>query len=1201
MQRRRRSSASVSSDQAAPGADASAFGQANQTARDHFANATAGAGQALPDLEELQGLFGEDFSDVRVHWGGGAALEALGARAATDGESIAMGPDATQASLYEELIHVMQARRGGGGGDGTSSPSDPHERQASGLAGVLASGGQIDTSSIGGTSGSGGIHRDTDRGALQYSAPTHEVADASAAQADLDATPEQNAQELNVAIMSGDMRTVYMLLSGDNAAISSAYRGYFGTSVAMHMIDHLPIAHLSTGLAYARTGQADLQSRIRAITWDIVGTDEEKLYGILEAASIEERSAMANNAVIRFYILQDTSGNIRDRCMQVLEPLIESGGLSAEARQALWDSVEAEEAQLASQVETLITRLDARLGYFDDDEAGMITDVTAWVQQRGAFPNLDVEAGTPAELMPAVTWLRGQLSSRQYEQVLNLLRTGGQTTPMDAIDEAGSDTTLGFSDTDEAGIYTAISNATPEQRQAILADPAQLARVMSYLDEGTEQDRAMALLRGGGTGETATAYQELMAELDARVYISDGTVWSCLERMTSSELVRIRDDAALMARIEAGISDVPRLHALVGYTGQCVAATVDEQAAALDASNERVVARIEHGVDSLDDDEDQVYRAVLQWQTAGGVMDATRDARLLARARAALRQLGTARSTEIMDALQGSRLVTWQDRLESSAVGAGTDNTGMDDTLKDVPDLVLVREWSNLSDYRERATSACSEAEVQALGGFIVDINNDIKYMLSEERSDWRDLLGDLRGRLIAALRQPGYAEMARREFHYVTRAEMLVRLQYAQAREVADNDRGPGFWNNISMGLNDTWSATGVATEQAFGTYRTEATEAVAAVDGSAEEQQAVTEADAAYESYLRSHEEYESAKAASAAIAGAIVGVIVSTIVTIATAGSAGPACAAFLGTVIGAAFTELTEAAVQGNAYDVEQGAQDLGIALVTGVISLGMGQVVDKIATGAAATTRVQALNTALQARFGDTFARYAGTVGTSALESALSTFPQNYATDLIRTEGLLRQDLGGATGALQSAASDFGVNILTSGIQHAVNDRTDVLADLRRRGDWDEYADQLLQKGLVDLAISTAASQLIAGEMPSPQGMVKLICKVASTTNSARMNAGAAERDVNDTLTFFNSADADTLQSVKFIGPATASRIIQARGAGGFSSLQDLIDVPHFTERVLTPAASEIRDDFLQQREAEAASGGGTDAASTSGG
>ena len=62
-------------------------------------------------------------------------------------------------------------------------------------------------------------------------------------------------------------------------------------------------------------------------------------------------------------------------------------------------------------------------------------------------------------------------------------------------------------------------------------------------------------------------------------------------------------------------------------------------------------------------------------------------------------------------------------------------------------------------------------------------------------------------------------------------------------------------------------------------------------------------------------------------------------------------------------------------------------------------------------------------------------------------------------------------------------------------------------------------------------------------------------------------------------------------ATKFIGPATASRIIQARGAGGFSSLQDLLDIPYFTERVLTPAASEIRDDFLQQREAAAAAGG----------
>lgn len=1165
-------------------------------AKDKFAQATQGAGSQLPDAEKLSALFGEDLSDVRVHWGDGAALGELGAKAATDGKTIAMGPNADQTSLVEEVAHVVQARQtagGAGGGTGTSEPGQRHERAAKGVAKDVQQGAQVDRSQLGGLGGGGAIHRDEDAGALSYARPTEEVDDPNHAQSDLDATPEQKAQQLGAAIRGNDMREIYSVLGGDNQAVKDAYVAYFGRTVQADMRAHLNITNLTHGLAFARYGKADIASRVQAVTWDIIGTDEDKLYQILENASMEERLALANNRVALFDILNDTSGAVRERCMQVLRPLMDNSALSEAARQALFERIRQDEAELGNAVDTLITRLEARKGWVNDDEAGMLSDVEAWVKGRGGgFPDLDTSKGEPAELMPAVNWLRSELSSREYEQALNSLRSGGNRSTMDKIDEAGSDTTWGISNTDEDGIYQALTEATPAERQTLLNDQAQLDRILSYLDEGSEQERAMAILRGTGTGDTASAYQELLAELDSWMWVSDSTIWSCLERMNTTELVRLRSDADLIAKIEDGISDVSRFHALIGYAGVSVDPNDPNAAAAaeteLKASNERLVSRIEHAVDSWDDNEDQIYLAVLEWQSAGGIMDPAADDALLRRARIALYDLDQARRSEILSALNGSRLVTWKDRMESASAGLGTDNTAMDDMIKNVPDIVLVREWSNLPVYKEQAEAAETEQQVNALANFIVDVDNDIKFMLKEERSDWRDMLGDLRGKLITALRTPAMADMARREFQYVPRAEILTRLQYAQARSLSDHDRGPGFWNGISMGYNDLFSETGTNTEQAFGQYRTEATEAVQAVDGSAEETAAVEEADAAYQTYLKSHEEYEAAKAASAAIAGAIVGVIVATIVTIATAGTAGPACAGFLGSVMGAAFTELTEAAIQGNSYDVDQGALDLTTSVVTGLITLGMGQVVDKISKGAAATARVQAINAALKARYGDTFARFAGNVGKTTLSAALSDFPSNYASDLIKTEGLLRQEMGGVGGAIERTLQNYGTSILTSGIQHAVNDRTDLLADLRTRGEWDEYADALVKKGLIDLGIATVASQIIAGRTPNAQDMVKLLCKVASTTTSSRANAAAAQRDVASTLSFFNSADAETLQTVPYIGSATASRIIQARGAGGFSSLQDLLEIPYFTERVLSPAAMDIRNDFHQKRAEEQA-------------
>ncbi|MEC8425465.1 MAG: helix-hairpin-helix domain-containing protein, partial [Myxococcota bacterium] len=296
-----------------------------------------------------------------------------------------------------------------------------------------------------------------------------------------------------------------------------------------------------------------------------------------------------------------------------------------------------------------------------------------------------------------------------------------------------------------------------------------------------------------------------------------------------------------------------------------------------------------------------------------------------------------------------------------------------------------------------------------------------------------------------------------------------------------------------------------------------------------------------------------------------------------------------AAFMGSVMGAAFTELTEAAIQGNAYDIDKGATDLTASVVTGMITLGMGHVVNQIAKGAAATSRVQALNTALKAKYGDTFARFSGKVGKTTLTAALVDFPRNYANDLIRTEGLLRKELGGAGGAIERTLQGYGTKILAAGIQHAVNDRTELLAELRKKGEWDQYADQLVRKGIIDVGIATAAHHLVAGRMPNAQDLVKLLCRVASTTNSANLTAAKAQKqDAASTLKFFNTADAKTLQEVKFIGPVTAQRIIQARGSGGFSSLDALLSVPRFTERVLSPAAMEIRDDFHRKRSAEEA-------------
>jgi hypothetical protein len=280
---------------------------------------------------------------------------------------------------------------------------------------------------------------------------------------------------------------------------------------------------------------------------------------------------------------------------------------------------------------------------------------------------------------------------------------------------------------------------------------------------------------------------------------------------------------------------------------------------------------IEESVDHWDDNEDKIYKSVIAWQDAGGRMTDGEDTQLIVRVYTALLQVSTARWEEIYKALMGTRRLTWKDRLESSVVGAGTDDTGLEATIKDVPDAVLVREWSNLSTYRERAKGAKSEAEVQGLADFIVDIDNDTKSMIKGDRDDWLELVGQLREKLITALKKPEIAKIAQDEFHYTVRDRVLARLRYAQSAAYAEHDRGPGFWNDISMSLMDTGSATGAETEKEFGEAHGARVSVEQSEEGSEEEKEALTHAAEQNKEYLSSHSDYSAAKAS---VAGGIAG---------------------------------------------------------------------------------------------------------------------------------------------------------------------------------------------------------------------------------------------------------------------------------------------------------------------------------------
>lgn len=104
--------------------------------------------------------FGQDFSQVRVHTDSAAQTltDAMNAKAVTHGEDIAFAPSryapesgAGRTLLAHELAHVTQQRQGGG------APAAA-EQHARGAAQTVASGGQVNATSLGGADP--GLHCD---------------------------------------------------------------------------------------------------------------------------------------------------------------------------------------------------------------------------------------------------------------------------------------------------------------------------------------------------------------------------------------------------------------------------------------------------------------------------------------------------------------------------------------------------------------------------------------------------------------------------------------------------------------------------------------------------------------------------------------------------------------------------------------------------------------------------------------------------------------------------------------------------------------------------------------------------------------------------------------------------------------------------------------------------------------------------------
>jgi hypothetical protein len=137
-------------------------GSKDEAPTELFDQATSGAAQKVPFLEDMEASFGQDFSDVEAHVGEKQEMSKMGARAAAMGDHVAFAdtkPD--RKTVAHELAHVVQQRnvdQNVARLSEVSSPSDEAEREANAVAAAVTSGEQVDAGSLS-LVASGTVHR----------------------------------------------------------------------------------------------------------------------------------------------------------------------------------------------------------------------------------------------------------------------------------------------------------------------------------------------------------------------------------------------------------------------------------------------------------------------------------------------------------------------------------------------------------------------------------------------------------------------------------------------------------------------------------------------------------------------------------------------------------------------------------------------------------------------------------------------------------------------------------------------------------------------------------------------------------------------------------------------------------------------------------------------------------------------------------
>jgi len=864
----------------------------------------------------------------------------------------------------------------------------------------------------------------------------------------LDLVDRVNA--LHAALQAGDSGPLRRLLAGDNSELKRTYKLRHGRSVGAAITASFPKSQQAALLAFAEHGELDAVTEATAMALGMFGAQQDDLFALVEEATDAERQVMTVDPDLQL----------------ALQRALNDAEL-ARARHALSAG-----AQDLPDLAGLQRMVESRKGWVNDDEAAMLRDVQAWSIRRGPLDG-------PA-LEQALAVVAGELSDQEAIEARALLRNGGQLTLPDQVDVAAAGTTLEiFADTDEDQLYEALRSASPAQRQALLQDPAQRQDLEAALDPG-ERTRALLLLESTSTGGAAEALDAVLDLIDGWVLWSDSALFDALMALSSADLARLRVGEPL-AWMEERIEDPARLHTLLGL------GTADGQE--VKGGNDYLLSCLQQSVRGPDD-VDAAYRAVIAWQDAGGAFNDHVDPAARANAHNAVADMAPFHRVKLESALDGLAPLTWEDRLVATGQGLHIEDDDMDETLRDVPDDVLLLEWSNLAEFSERALGITAQAEFDALKNFVPDLSPWVLALLHRERDDAVDKVAELRERLRVALEDPALVALASERFGYLPIAEDLERLRYAWSSEQQQEQR-EGKGNALSRTVMDGISHDGMESEADFAKYH-----------HSVDTGQAQQDQDQAHLDWLASGQDYAQAKAAAAAIAGGVVGIGVGFLATLASGGAAAGLTAKLIGTLCGSAAEELIEAAILGREVKTEEAALDMAQSFLETLAGHGLGKVAKGLNAQLSATATAESFYGAVEGQLGSRVAAGMKATQKQGLDLLIKEFPLGYAADLARTEGVLRLEAGGAV----QVAAQQALPELRTAITSWLLPTELIVAELKMASTLPVRRDELIKELTLIHGGRAAVEQLLeslsSGEGPTGEEGASLLTKIGGAADKA---------------------------------------------------------------------------------------------------